>query len=196
MTYTPFMEKHKKAKRGENFDNLNSYFEMCDSTKGSSSLDYAFLIGNVVLNVDCDGIDSHAKEINRTKFVDHLVRQNHLILDGWKVHRYSYDDAMESPRMCRQILMQFMERWVSGNKANQVAKLSAEERDILCLALRRGYIVRAKDVSQLLAVDNQKARKLLHNLCTKKMLSSSGEGNDLVFSYKLNKNVTAADLGL
>lgn len=222
LAYTQFLEKHKKARRGEslrrlaeghghgekmlleklwwpafqNFDNLHPEYEVSDFRDGTRFLDFAFLLDHVMLDIEIDGFNSHAKEISRTKFSDNLMRQNHLILDGWKVLRFSYDDVIDRPRMCQQILLQFMGKWVNGKKVDQFATLSAEERDILRMALRRGRIVRPRDVSQLLAVESQKARKLLHSLCKKQLLTHYGNGTDRIFSYKLADSVTPDDLGL
>jgi len=220
--YSKFLKKHQQARRGEslrrlqeghahgekmllenvwwpafgNFDHLHPEYEVSDFKDGRRFLDYAYLVGNVMLDIELDGFQSHAKGIGRSKFSDHLMRQNHLVLDGWKVIRFSYDDVTERPRMCQQILQQFMGRWVNGKKAEQVSKLTAEERDILRMALKNWGIVRPKDVCKLLNVESQKARKLLRNLCTNGILTPSGSGRERIFSYKLAESVTIDDLGL
>ncbi|BBI36159.1 DNA-binding response regulator [Cohnella abietis] len=220
--YSKFKEKHKKARHGEslrrlteghghgeklllqniwwpafqNFDNLYPEYEVSDFKDGTRFLDYAFLLNYVMLDIECDGFNPHAKEISRTKFSDNLMRQNHLILDGWKVLRFSYDDVVERPRMCQQVLQQFMGKWITVKKGDQVASLSAEERDILRMALRRGRIVRPGDICHLLAVENQKARKLLQSLYRKQLVTPSGKGIDRIFSYRLAESVTSDDLGL
>ncbi|RED57616.1 DNA-binding response regulator [Cohnella lupini] len=220
--YAQFMEDHKKARRGErfrrlteghghaekmllenvwwpafrSFENLHPEYEVSDFKDGARFLDYAFLLDYMLLNVEIDGYKSHAKDIDRNKFSDNLMRQNHLILDGWRILRFSYDDIVERPRMCQQILQQFMGRWTDGRRFNLLSTLKAEERDILRMALRRRRIIRPKDVCQLLVVESQKARKLLRNLCNKNLLIPHGTGSARIFSYKLADFVTADDLGL
>jgi very-short-patch-repair endonuclease len=49
-------------------------------------------------------------KLSRQQFSDQLIRQNHLIIDGWKVLRFSLDDVKERPRMCEQLVQQFMGR--------------------------------------------------------------------------------------
>jgi hypothetical protein len=220
--YELFMEKHKKASRGErlrrlivghghgeklllekawwpafhNFDNLYPEFEVSDFKDGTRFLDFAFLEGNVMMDLEHDGFNSHAKEISRIKFSDNLMRQNHLVLDGWKVIRFSYDDLMERPRMCQQILLQFMGRWVNVKKTSHISEISAEEREILRLALKYGNELKPKEVCLLLNVEKQKARRLLRLLCEKQLMVPSGKGEKRIFSYKLVSSVTHDVLGL
>ncbi|QJD85239.1 DNA-binding response regulator [Cohnella herbarum] len=194
--YTHFLERHKKARRGEslrrlveghghgeklllenvwwpafqNFDNLYPEHEVSDFKDGIRFLDYAFLLDHVMLDIEFNGFNSHAKDISRTKFSDNLMRQNHLILDGWKVLRFSFDDVVERPRMCQQILQQFMGRWVYGKNTDQIVRLSAEERDILRLGLRRSSKLVVSEVCTHLHIGDKKARKLLHGLLDQNLL--------------------------
>ncbi|WP_436241973.1 DUF559 domain-containing protein [Paenibacillus sp. LjRoot56] len=57
------------------------------------------------LAIEIDGYATHVSEISRTQFSDGLIRQNHLMIDGWKVLRFSYDDVKNRPRMCEQIIL-------------------------------------------------------------------------------------------
>ncbi|TVX96119.1 DNA-binding response regulator [Cohnella terricola] len=220
--YARFLKKHQQARRGEslrrlqeghahgekmllenvwwpafgNFDHLHPEYEVSDFKDGRRFLDFAFILDMLKLDIEIDGFQSHAKEIARSKFSDNLMRQNHLVLDGWKIIRFSYDDIVERPRMCQQILLQFMGRWASGKKIDRVSKLNAEEKDIIRMALRGGRILRPKDVCRLLNVENQKARKMLRSLSVIGVLSPSGSGSERIFSYKLAESVTIDDLGL
>jgi len=220
--YALFIDKHKKARRGEslrrlveghghgekmlleqvwwpaflNFDNLHPEYEVSDFKDGNRFLDFAFLVKPVMLDIEFDGFNSHAKDISRTKFSDNLMRQNHLVLDGWKVLRFSYDDVVERPRMCQQILQQFMGRWVNGRRNALLSNLSSEERDILRLVVRNGNTAKPREVCQWLGVEQQKARKLLQSLWMKKILAPAGGGRARIFSYKLIESISIDDLGL
>ncbi len=220
--YMQFMAKHKKARQGEslrrlteghghgeklllenvwwpafqNFDNLYPEYEVSDFKDGSRYLDYAFIVDFVMLDIEFDGFNSHAKDISRTKFSDNLMRQNHLILDGWKILRFSYDDVADRPRMCQQILQQFMGRWVNGKKADQIASLSAEERDILRLAFRRSQKLYVMDVCHCLGIGDKKARKLLHGLLDKSLLLPPNEHSKLIRYYRVSPTVNIDLLGI
>ncbi|MCD9022296.1 DNA-binding response regulator [Cohnella silvisoli] len=220
--YVLFIEKYKKGRRGEslkrlikghghgeklllekvwwpafqNFDNLYPEYEVSDFKDGNRFLDYAFLQDYVMLNIEFDGFHSHAKDINRTKFSDNLMRQNHLVLDGWKVLRFSHDDVMDRPRMCQQILLQFMGRWVNSKKSDQISQLSAEERDILRLALRRSSKLNVAEVCLHLEIGDKKARKLLHNLLDNELLLPPNEHTKRIKYYRLSPTVNIDLLGL
>jgi hypothetical protein len=222
--YTLFMEKHRKTRQGEqlrrlieghkhgekmllenvwwpafqNFDDLYPEYEVSDFKDGTRYLDYAFLVGNIMLNIEVDGFNSHAKSISRSKFSDNLMRQNHLILDGWKVIRFSYDDVVERPRMCQQILQQFMGRWISGRKNDQISALSAEERDILRLGLRRSGKLYTAEVCHHLTIGEKKARKLLHGLLDVGLLLPPGDRTTRIRIryYRLSSSVTPDLLGI
>jgi hypothetical protein len=220
--YALFIEKHKKGRRGEslrrlteghghgekmllekvwwpafnNFDHLYPEYEVSDFKDGNRYLDFAFLVDYVMMDVEFDGFNSHAKEISRTKFSDNLMIQNHLVLDGWKVIRFSHDDVVERPRMCQQILLQFMGRWVNSKRSEQIANLSVEERAILRLALRRTSKLYVAEVCRQLKVGDKKARKLLHGLLDKELLLPSSEQSKRIKYYILSPTVNIDLLGL
>ncbi|KIL36687.1 hypothetical protein SD71_06710 [Cohnella kolymensis] len=220
--YAAFIEKHAKLRRGErlrrllkghghgekmvlekiwwpafrNFDNLHPEYEVYDFKDGHRYLDHAFISGNVMLDLEVDGYGSHQQKMSRSEFSDHLMRQNHLILDGWKVIRFSYDDLRERPRMCQQILQQFMGRWVNDKKNGEVSILSSEERDILRLALRHRGLVYPLEVATQLGISDKKARRLLHGLREKSLLEPAGVGTRRINFYRLSANVNAELLGL
>ncbi|WP_205699931.1 DNA-binding response regulator [Cohnella luojiensis] len=217
-----FMDKHKKGRRGErlrrlieghshgekmllekvwwpafqNFDGLHPEYEVSDFKDGNRFLDFAFLSGNIMLNIELDGYNSHAKEISRTKFSDNLMRQNHLILDGWKVIRFSYDDVNDRPRMCQQILLQFIGRWVNHRQVDQLSDLSAEERDILRLGLRKANKLYVSDVCLHLKIGDKKARKLLHRLLDQQFLLPPNERSKQIKYYLVNPIVNLDLLGV
>jgi hypothetical protein len=220
--YAFYIEKHKKGRHGKslrrlteghghgekmllekvwwpafhNFDHLYPEYEVSDFKDGNRYLDYAFLVDNVMMDLEFDGFNSHAKEISPIKFSDNLMRQNHLVLDGWKVIRFSHDDVVERPRMCQQILLQFMGRWVNSKKADQIAHLTAEERDILRLAIRRTSKLYVADVCLHLEIGDKKARKLLHGLLVKELLLPPSEQSKRIKYYRLSSTVTIDLLGL
>lgn len=179
-----------------NFDNLHPEYEVDDFKDGHRYLDLAFISGNIMLDLEVDGYGTHQQKMSRSEFSDHLMRQNHLILDRWKVIRFSYDDLNERPRMCQQILQQFMGRWVNDKRNEEVSSLTAEERDILRLALRHRGIVYPLDVSKQLLISDKKARRLLHGLMDKSLLEPAGLGTRRINFYRLSATVNADLLGL
>jgi hypothetical protein len=90
------------------FEGLYPEYEVSDFRDGIRFLDFAYVKAGLQLVIEIDGFRTHSAEMTRWQFSDSLMRQNHLILDGWKVLRFSYDDIKEKPRMCQQLLQQFM----------------------------------------------------------------------------------------
>jgi len=158
-------------------------------------LDFAFLQQNLRLAIEIDGFGPHSQKISRTQFSDQWIRQNHLIIDGWKILRFSYDDVNERPRMCEQLVQQFMGRWMGGGGigSNRFGLLTSEERDIVRLAFRLNSNITPADVCRLLDCRPEKARKLLYNLFEAGLLVPVGKGNRRIRCYRLS-NGSAADL--
>ena len=108
---------------------------MNDFRDGIRFLDFAFLSDYLRLALEIDEYSSHLQRISRSQFSDQWIRQNHLIIDGWKILRFSYDDVKDRPRMCLQLIQQFMERWFNKN-GKEMVSVSPEEKEILRLAIR------------------------------------------------------------
>lgn len=221
IAYNEFFKKHKKQRRGErlrrlteghghaeklfmeqvwwpafgHFDNMHPEYEINDFKDGIRYLDFALVRDRLRLALEIDGYGPHLQKISRTQFSDQWIRQNHLVIDGWKILRFSYDDVKERPRMCEQLIQQFMGRWFNG-QMETTGRLSSEEEDILQHAIRLNRRFTPKDVCLQLDVEQQKARKLLHGLLEKGLLMPGGRGQRRIHSYQLSKTVTPDGLGM
>jgi very-short-patch-repair endonuclease len=135
--YAAFMQKHHKIRKGErarrlleghrhaeklfleqvwwpafgHFENLHPEYEVSDFRDGNRYIDFAYIKHSLRVAIEIDGFGPHAAQISRNQFSDHRIRQNHLTIDGWRILRFSYDDVSDKPRMCEQMLQQFMGRW-------------------------------------------------------------------------------------
>lgn len=92
------------------YEFLHPEYEISDFKDGKRYLDFAYLRPPFRINLEIDGYNSHAKNIDRWQFADQLIRQNHLMLDGWKVIRFAKDHIENQPRLCQQIIQQMMGR--------------------------------------------------------------------------------------
>jgi hypothetical protein len=86
------------------FNNLYPEYELNDYKDGSRYLDFAYIRLPFRIDIEIDGFHSHAKNMDRWKFADNLLRQNYLMLDGWKVIRFAKDHVENQPRQCQQII--------------------------------------------------------------------------------------------
>jgi hypothetical protein len=102
------------------FEYLHPEYEVYDFRDGVRYLDYAYLRPPYKIDVEVDGFSSHSRDINRRTFADNLMRQNHLVLDGWIILRFSYDDIKDRPKQCQQIIQQLLGKLYGGNRRVEV----------------------------------------------------------------------------
>lgn len=114
------------------FLNLSPEFEIRDFKDGWRYLDFAWFIAGVKIAIEIDGFGPHLRNIDRWKFADNLNRQNHLTLDDWKVLRFSFDEVVEQPRRCQQLLLQAMGKWGNSTPTHLFASNPIERAIIAC----------------------------------------------------------------
>ncbi|WP_143111652.1 hypothetical protein [Paenibacillus sp. BC26] len=119
------------------------------------------------------------------------MRQNHLIIDGWQLLRFSYDDITERPRMCEQILQQFMGCWLGGIHDRRRLRGTTEllEAEVLRHALRLDRPLRPRDVMEILEIPRVKAYRLLHQMHLNNLLSPAGKGTKTIRGFLINREV-------
>lgn len=176
------------------FNDLHPEYEVKDFRDGTRFLDFAFIKHTLKLAIEIDGFTTHASQISRSQFSDQLIRQNHLIIDGWRILRFSYDDIKDRPRMCQQILQQFMGRYLSMNDV-PVKSMSYVEKEILRFALNSKNLVTTHDVCQVLAIEAQKARQLLKVMHEKNMLEPVGKGTQRIRYYRPTAEILQQMMG-
>ena len=98
----------------QNFHYLHPEYEVIDFKDGQRYLDFAYLRPMIKLCFEIDGYGPHLKQISRWQFNDQLERQNQLMLDGWTVIRFSYDQVKDHPRRCQQMTEQIIAK-LSGH---------------------------------------------------------------------------------
>ncbi len=116
------------------------------------------------------------------QFSDHLRRQNDLIIDGWKLLRFSFDDIKDNPRFCQQKLQQFMGRWLGTETYDLGA--SYTEKEVIRLAIKLARPFTPGDVCAHFGIENKTARKWLQQMVNKKWLKPAS-GSTRVRSYEL-----------
>lgn len=173
------------------FQDLHPEYEIKDFRDGTRFLDFAFLRQSLKLAIEIDGFGPHFSDISRSQFSDQLIRQNHLILDGWKVLRFSYDDVNSRPRMCEQMLQQCIGRHFSEIYSH-VITLNVIEKEIIRYAHSLGRAIRPADIQKFLHVGQRKAQQTLKGMYEKSLLEPSGEGLYRIRCYKVNQNVLAS----
>jgi very-short-patch-repair endonuclease len=169
------------------FDGLQPEFEVQDFQDGYRYLDFAFLRGFFRVCFEIDGYGPHWRDLNRRQFSDQLIRQNHLVLDGWIVLRFSYDDIRDHPRQCQQMIQQMMGRWFGETITD--LNLTISEKEIIRLARKSTKPLTPGDVSLHLGVCRRNAQKQLYKLVDKQVFApiTSGSSKRIRF-YRLKVN--------
>ncbi|OAS17098.1 hypothetical protein A8708_02450 [Paenibacillus oryzisoli] len=172
---------------------LHPEFEVKDFRDGTRFIDFAYIRQGLKLAIEIDGYSTHASQISRTQFSDSLTRQNHLIIDGWKVLRFSYDDIKNHPRMCEQIILQFIGKYFSDQHGGQeqIGELSIIEQTICRLALSYEKAISPRYVSEYFQFGIKKSRNILHEMMEKELLLSAGVGQQRIRYYRLHPAVAA-----
>jgi len=154
------------------YEHLHAEYEVNDFRDGVRYIDHAYLRPPHKIAIELDGFGPHARDLDRRSFSDGLMRQNHLVLDGWLVLRFAYDDVKQHPRMCQQLLLQMLGRLYGGKDpyADLPLKLREIVRHVDCVAAPITPAV----VCQLLGVANKHARALLKKLTTLGYLAPVG----------------------
>lgn len=170
----------------KHFEHLHPEYEIADYRDGTRFLDFAYIRYPLRLAIEIDGYRTHAAGISRWQFSDSLTRQNHLIIDGWAILRFSYDDVKEKPNTCIQMLQQFL----GSRLSHQGVKSSAAdilETEVLHLALSLGRPLKPIDVRDYLQIGRERTANLLHAMAASNRLLPSSKGTQRVYSYIVNR---------
>jgi hypothetical protein len=164
------------------FEDLIPEYQVTDYKGGTRYLDFAWVRSPYRICIEIDGYGPHQRDVGRWQYADHLQRQNDLVLDGWIIIRFSYDDVKERPRLCERTLQQVQGKWFGGY--DQKYHLVDMERFILHMAIVQEELIPAAVVEEL-GVSEKTARKWLRSLVEKGLLVPIS-GNLRLRKYKVN----------
>ncbi|MEX1029893.1 MAG: DNA-binding response regulator [Paenibacillaceae bacterium] len=164
------------------FRHLFLEYEVRDFKEGTRYLDFAYIRGHFKACFEIDGYEPHCRNASRGQFTDNLRRQNDLIIDGWKIIRFSYDDIVHNPRICQRTIQQLLGRWL-GEGSNPL-RLTPEEKEIIRYAARTTGIITPFEIKDLIDVSSKYARKILHHMVERDILKPIG-GRERIRGYEL-----------
>src|SRR5262249_25635210 len=98
------------------------------------------------------------------------MRQNHLLIDDWKILRFAYDDVAEKPRRCQQVLLHALGKWGHTQKRSDL-QLTLYEQAILKFAQGYSGALTPASVCQALGMDSKTAIKYLRSLVAKGLVT-------------------------
>jgi hypothetical protein len=119
---------------------------------------------------EIDGYGPHARDIGREKFSDHLTRQNHLVIDGWRVLRFSYDEVKYQPRRCQQLIQQLIGKLL-GEEEVSTTSVTYREKEVLRYMIRKGASITPGEIRGLLNLTDKPVKRVLNEMANKKLIS-------------------------
>lgn len=168
------------------FHYLHPEYEVDDFKDGKRYLDFAYIRGAIRICFEIDGYGPHVKQMSRWQFADHLERQNQLLIDGWTVIRFSYDQVAEKPKRCQQTTRQVIGKML-GDELDHLS-LTYTEKEIIRFAIKKGADITPREVCRLLKLSDKTVKKLLAELVHKGVLIPTS-GKQRIHSYLLSKEV-------
>jgi hypothetical protein len=160
------------------FEHLHPEYEVYDWNRKSQFLDFAFLPPYGKFGIECDGYQSHIKDMDREKFSYSLNRDTFLTGLGWTMIHFSFDDVQNRPEVCRMLLQHVISpRLIRSNPFPDPTLLL--EKEILRYAYQLSRSIRPKDVCDHLQIDFRTARKRLLSLSSKGMLKPIQRGTQI-----------------
>lgn len=197
--YQQFIQSHQKARMGqpdrlqeglghaevaflrqvwwpafENFEGLYPEYPTIDYGDHDRYVDFAYIRGSHKIAIEIDGLGPHVKDITQERFAGHLQRQNQLLIDGWRMLRFSYAQVENAPRKCQQTLQQLI-----GRLTNDVRRANLEmdlaNRAILQFAIYQETIC-ARDLVEHMGLSRASAFRRIQLLCAQGWMQPAGKG--------------------
>lgn len=168
-----------------NFDHLHPEYEIYDWNRKSQFLDFAFITPFGRFGIECDGFQTHVKDMDREKFSYALNRDTFLTGLGWRMIHFSFDDVQQRPEVCRMLLQLAIAPYLlQSTTENRSTKM---EKELLHLAWQLGSPLRPKDVCDAWGIDYRTVRKLLQSTIKKGWLEPISVGSTIRY-YQLKES--------
>jgi hypothetical protein len=147
-----------------NFNELHPEYEVSDFKDGYRYIDFAYIRLHFKVAIEIDGIGTHWNNISQSKFSEHIQRQNHLVIDGWLVIRFT------------------------GDLTGTLQALKVVDREIIRLAMGYNRPITARDVATHLQLSRASATRHLKYLAGKGFLTPAS-GQSRIRSYDMHSDM-------
>ena len=165
-------------------DHLYPEYEVRDYNDGMRFIDLAYKPDKVRIGLESDGFLTHIKNVGRWEHANNLLRDMHLIADGWTILHLSYDVIMHRPRQAQQLLRQIV--WGREGKLLN-PDFTPAEREAIRFGRSMEGPLSPGDVAAYLGISNKTARMLLRNLTDKNIFRPSKSHWKRVKTYELTR---------
>lgn len=144
-----------------NFDGLKAEYPFKDLKGGQRFADFVFIRNGILLLIELDGFTTHARDISPGDFDDHLLRQNSLVLTGWLILRFSFNQVERQPELCQGQLKQAIGHWWSVTQGNPSARTgdiwNQRSNLVTQLAVRRNGTIKPADLATEFGISRRSA---------------------------------------
>ncbi|MFK7697418.1 transcriptional regulator [Paenibacillus sp. HJGM_3] len=164
------------------FEHLFPEWEVRDLNNGYRYIDHAFLPAEAKGAIEVQGYGSHARDIEVSRFKDLCLRHSLLALDNWVVMHFAYPSLIDDPKLCQQLILSFVGKFLSIQTPEHLSWLEAET---IRLARRMLRPLDAAETAAHLRISTKHARTILHRLVDNQLLSVAS-GNERARTYRIN----------
>lgn len=165
-----------------NFDYLYPEFMVRDYREGFRFLDMGYIRPPHMLDFESDGRQVHCRD--EQQFSDDRDRQNALVLDGWKVFRFSVKKLQERPKECQMNLQQIIGKLYSSEQTSG-SILTLQELRVLEYAGRYGDDFTPNQMAEWMGMSTRQVRTHLHRLIEKGQVIPVS-GTERVRKYRIS----------
>jgi hypothetical protein len=163
-------------------DDLYPEYEVRDYNDGRRFIDHAYKPDGIRLALEADGFNPHIRDIDRWDHADNMLRDKHLLADGWTVIHYSSDVIRYRSRQAQQLLRQIV--WGREGRT-QGEELTIAEREAIRYGKRKGGSVSPSEVGAYLGRTRGIAANILQGLVRKQIYRPVNPESKQVRSYVL-----------
>lgn len=167
-----------------NFDNLHPEYEVRDFKDGVRFLDFAYINNGLHLCIEIDPYGTHNRNMSRRDHDDQLERQNDLIIDNWKVLRFSLDQVKDSPRKCQLKIQQGLGKWGIEQSGHSVS--NPIDQAILAVMRQQNLAVSPIELSNRLGWHRSTISRHLAHLLKLGHIFPAQSGRSKITRYILN----------
>jgi len=144
------------------FDHLYPEWEVRDMNNHYRYIDLAYrppVDGKG--GIEIQGYSTHARDLDVTRFKDLCMRHSLLALDGWIFLPIAYLSIKEDPKLCQQLILSFVGKFLSLNVPEGLNWLEAEAVRFARRILRPFTV---SELAEHLRITERHARKILAKL--------------------------------
>ncbi|BBH19423.1 hypothetical protein Back11_07680 [Paenibacillus baekrokdamisoli] len=163
------------------FEHLYPEWEVRDFNNGYRYLDLAYMPGGAKGGIEIQGYGPHARDLDVKRFKDLCRRHCLLSLDGWMFLPIAYPSITDEPKMCQQLVLAFIGKFIATDVSTTFSSLEAETVRLARRVLRPFTPL---ELANHLRVSDRHARRVLHRLVDMQMLDVAS-GQERARTYKL-----------